>query len=92
MYVHIPFCASRCKYCDFCSTADRRDLIPAYRGALLRHIREAAGGIAQSVCDTVYFGGGTPSWFGANNLIRIFEEMKRKFRVLKTAEVTLEAI
>ncbi len=91
VYVHIPFCASRCKYCDFCSTANRRDLIPAYRDALLKHIREAAGGIAQSVCDTVYFGGGTPSWFGTKSLIRIFEEMKRKFRVLKTAEVTLEA-
>jgi oxygen-independent coproporphyrinogen-3 oxidase len=91
IYVHIPFCASRCNYCDFCSTANRRDLIPAYRDALLKHIREAAGGIAQSVCDTVYFGGGTPSWFGTKSLIRIFEEMKRKFRVLKTAEVTLEA-
>ena len=34
LYIHIPFCASRCAYCDFCSTAGRRDLIPAYQKAL----------------------------------------------------------
>ena len=34
LYLHIPFCASRCAYCDFCSTAGRRDLIPAYQKAL----------------------------------------------------------
>lgn len=91
IYVHIPFCASRCSYCDFCSTSGRTDLVPVYRDAVMRHIREAAPGIAQSYVDTVYFGGGTPTYFGAKNLIRIFEEMKRRFRVLRTSEVTLEA-
>ena len=61
LYIHIPFCASRCAYCDFCSTAGRRDLIPAYQSALLRHMRETAARTETYLVDTVYFGGGTPS-------------------------------
>lgn len=91
IYIHIPFCASRCAYCDFCSTAARQDLMPAYRDALIRHIGEAAPGVAHCTADTVYFGGGTPTYFGAKNLIRVFDEMKRRFRILRSAEVTLEA-
>ena len=68
IYIHIPFCASRCAYCDFCSTADRRDLIPAYQQALTQHLREAAPLAEGYLVDTVYFGGGTPTWYGAERL------------------------
>jgi len=91
IYVHIPFCASRCTYCDFCSTANRRDLIPRYQAALLRHMQEFAPRMENCLVDTVYFGGGTPSWYGAGNLIRLFSAMKKHFRVLVDSEVTLEA-
>ncbi len=91
IYVHIPFCASRCAYCDFCSTADRQDLIPDYQAALLQHMAEFAPRLEGYTVDTVYFGGGTPSWYGAKHLVRLFDAMKKQFRVLVDAEVTLEA-
>ena len=91
IYFHIPFCASRCAYCDFCSTENRRDLIPAYQEAIIAHLEEYAPRLEGYLVDTVYFGGGTPSWYGAKNLIKIFDALKRCCKVLVDAEVTLEA-
>ncbi len=91
IYFHIPFCASRCAYCDFCSTENRRDLIPAYQEAIITHLEEYAPRLEGYLVDTVYFGGGTPSWYGAKNLIKIFDSLKRCCKVLMDAEVTLEA-
>ncbi len=91
IYFHIPFCASRCSYCDFCSTSGRRDLIPQYEAAVIKHLEEYAPRLENYRVDTVYFGGGTPSWYGADNLIRIFETLTRRCHVLVDSEVTLEA-
>ncbi len=91
IYIHIPFCASRCAYCDFCSTADRRDLIPAYQQALTQHLREAAPLAEGYLVDTVYFGGGTPTWYGAERLADLFCEIKERYKVLTDGEVTFEA-
>ena len=91
LYLHIPFCASRCAYCDFCSTADRRDLIPRYQAALKKHLSEAAPTLAPYTVDTVYFGGGTPSWDGAENLLDLLGLIRRSFRLSPDCEVTLEA-
>ena len=91
IYFHIPFCVSRCAYCDFCSTENRRDLIPAYQEALIAHLEEYAPRLEGYYVDTVYFGGGTPSWYGAKNLIKLFDALKRRCRVLVDSEVTLEA-
>ena len=64
IYIHIPFCRSRCDYCDFYSVAGREDRMDSYQKALLAHIKETAP-LAQGIpVDTVYFGGGTPSFFG----------------------------
>ncbi len=62
IYVHIPFCRSKCEYCDFYSIpgARSRDLMDRYLDAVILHIREAAQGAAGYEVDTVYFGGGTP--------------------------------
>ena len=60
IYIHIPFCRSKCDYCDFYSLAGREDRMDAYQKALLAHIRETAP-LAQGIpVDTVYFGGGHP--------------------------------
>ena len=60
IYIHIPFCRSKCDYCDFYSLAGREDRMDAYQKALLAHIRETAP-LAQGIpVDTIYFGGGTP--------------------------------
>ena len=93
VYVHIPFCRSKCEYCDFYSLGGSRDkrLVDDYLQALALHIKET-GALAQDyVVDTVYFGGGTPSFFGADNLRRIFAEIQHRFRVDKDAEITFEA-
>ena len=60
IYIHIPFCASKCGYCDFYSKAGCSDQMPRYQQALITHIQEAAPRIAPAYIDTVYFGGGTP--------------------------------
>ena len=93
IYVHIPFCRSKCEYCDFYSLGGSRDrrLVDDYLQALSIHFKET-GALAQDyLVDTVYFGGGTPSYFGADNLRRIFAEIQHRFRVDKEAEVTFEA-
>ncbi|MCR4771464.1 MAG: coproporphyrinogen III oxidase, partial [Oscillospiraceae bacterium] len=59
IYIHIPFCASRCDYCDFYSTCGRDELMAPYQRALLRHIREFAPRLSDCTVDSVYFGGGT---------------------------------
>ncbi len=93
IYVHVPFCRSKCEYCDFYSLAGARnsDLMDRYLTAILAHIREAGPSAAGYEVDTVYFGGGTPSFFGAGGLSRIFAEIDRRFDVSREAEVTLEA-
>ena len=70
IYVHIPFCRSKCEYCDFYSLPGARDKdrMDEYTAALVAHIREAATGANGYEVDTVYFGGGTPSFFGAGGL------------------------
>ena len=91
LYIHIPFCASRCAYCDFCSTAGRRDLIPAYQKALKKHLTEAAPRLESYRIDTVYFGGGTPSWYGADYLVDLLGLIRKETRLTADCEITLEA-
>lgn len=93
IYVHIPFCRSKCEYCDFYSIggARNRELMDRYLDAILAHIRETASGAPGYEVDTVYFGGGTPSFFGAGGLARILAELDRRFEISRSAEITLEA-
>ncbi|MBE6914410.1 MAG: radical SAM family heme chaperone HemW [Ruminococcaceae bacterium] len=90
IYIHIPFCASKCSYCDFYSLAGCDKLMPKYHNALLQHIREAGPQLRQYYTDTVYFGGGTPSYYGARRICDIFNTLKRNGLVLKSSEVTVE--
>ena len=93
IYVHIPFCRSKCEYCDFYSIGGARDkaLMERYLDAILAHIRETATGAPGYIVDTVYFGGGTPSFFGASGLVRILSELDRRFEISRDAEISLEA-
>lgn len=89
IYIHIPFCKTRCIYCDFFSTTSLQS--DAYVAALLQEIalrRDYLGG--ESV-DTIYFGGGTPSQLKAGSLFKIFETINKTFQVAEDAEITLEA-
>lgn len=87
LYLHIPFCASRCAYCDFCSTADRRDLMPRYQAALLGQIASAE----RAPADSVYFGGGTPSYYGAERLCELLRALRERFDLTDDCEITTEA-
>jgi len=91
IYIHIPFCASKCGYCDFYSLAGCDKLMPKYHNALLQHIREAGPQLHDFYTDSVYFGGGTPSYYGARRICDIFNALKRSGLIYKTAEVTMEA-
>ena len=90
IYIHIPFCASKCSYCDFYSLAGCDHLMPEYHKALLRHIEESSAAIKNYEIDTVYFGGGTPSFYGADRIIEIFNALKLNGNVRIDSEVTVE--
>lgn len=91
IYIHIPFCRSKCDYCDFYSLAGRERDMDAYQGALMTHIAETAPRAGHMEVDTVYFGGGTPSFYGAKRLIRLLKLIKQQFRLRPDTEITLEA-
>ena len=90
IYIHIPFCASKCGYCDFYSLAGCEGLMPAYHDALLEHLDESGPSIKKYEVDTIYFGGGTPSFYGADRICELFNAVKMNGNVRLDAEVTVE--
>ncbi len=90
IYVHIPFCRSKCDYCDFYSLAGRETDMDAYQKALLAHIKETAPLARHMEVDSVYFGGGTPSYYGAKRLKSLLAALKKHFNIRRDAEITLE--
>jgi len=91
VYVHVPFCARRCAYCDF-SIAVRR-VVPTdeYVNALEREIGIRFPGADRWAADTLYFGGGTPSRLGGNGVERVLDVVRQRVALTPGAEVTLEA-
>ena len=81
LYLHIPFCNGKCPYCDFYSVNPRSEKVTAYVDALCREIDKAGG-----IYDTVYFGGGTPSLIGSDNIAKIIAHINRT----PDCEATLE--
>lgn len=91
LYIHIPFCKAKCVYCDFYSLARSEDRMDAYTEALCAHLTETAPRAASHTVDTVYFGGGTPSYLGEKRLCKLLKVIEKKYRVDRNAEITLEA-
>ena len=91
LYIHIPFCKAKCAYCDFYSLAGADERMDAYLNALGVQLEAFAQNAAGYVVDTVYLGGGTPSYLGAARLRRILEAVRRDYRVAPDAEITVEA-
>ena len=92
IYVHVPFCRSKCSYCDFYSVTNKEHkLLDQYRRAICEHIREAGAQAPDYLVDTVYFGGGTPSFFGAEGMAAILTAIRKSFDVSPSAEITFEA-
>lgn len=90
IYIHIPFCVSKCGYCDFYSVAGGKQRMPEYQSALLSHISESADAMASYEIDSIYIGGGTPSCYGAKNIVGILDELKRMGNVRLDSEITVE--
>lgn len=88
LYFHIPFCRTRCPYCDFYSTT-RLDLRDEYADALVRWVERAPAEDGVTV-PTVYFGGGTP-YLLEDKLIKVLEAAAHRFSLAPDCEVTLEA-
>jgi len=92
LYIHVPFCRSKCQYCDFYSLATKDDkIIDGYLDAVCDHIKEAGELAPGYKVDTIYFGGGTPSFFGADGMAVILTTIRRNFDVANDAEITFEA-
>ena len=92
IYIHIPFCKSKCEYCDFYSIPGKHEELYAdYTEAVCRHIKETGPLAPNHRVDTIYFGGGTPSYFGAEGLSTILTAVRRYFDVAPDAEITFEA-
>ena len=91
LYIHIPFCKSKCVYCDFYSLPRSESRMDDYTDALCAHLAETAPFAAGHLVDTVYFGGGTPSYLGTKRLVKILKTILKKYKVDKQAEITLEA-
>ena len=90
LYVHVPFCRSKCAYCDFNSYAGQEGLIPAYVDALLREAAAWSEAAAETL-DTVYLGGGTPSLLPLSQMQRLMTGLRGSFTFAEDAEVSLEA-
>ncbi len=92
IYVHVPFCKSKCQYCDFYSLPCKDDnLMDNYLDAVCAHIKEAGALAPGYRVDTIYFGGGTPSYFGGDAIAIIMTAIRRTFDVSPDAEITFEA-
>jgi oxygen-independent coproporphyrinogen-3 oxidase len=99
IYIHIPFCAVRCAYCDFNTYAGIEDLMPAYARAVQRELAwvspffsgEAAQATSPIEVHTVFFGGGTPSLLPADLIEGILRRLSAEFQLADPCEVTLEA-
>ena len=99
LYVHIPFCKSKCSYCDFVSYSSKEELIEEYIKWLCYEIREVGEGIKLDiqnkltdnvVVKTIYIGGGTPSFIDSKYITKILETIYKNYNVEPNAEITLE--
>ncbi|NMF31931.1 coproporphyrinogen III oxidase [Corynebacterium ammoniagenes] len=95
LYIHVPFCATRCGYCDFNTytpgeLGSPRDLTGPYLNALERELEKAAEKVNRPA-DTIFVGGGTPSLLGGEGLTRVLNAARNSFGISPDAEITTES-
>ena len=97
-YIHIPYCAKRCGYCDFntytpseLKSGDLDSLSSSYIDSAIKEIEMAAQVVGSATIPTIFFGGGTPSLLPAAQLARVIEAIRSRFTLDKDIEITLEA-
>ncbi|VBB43427.1 Oxygen-independent coproporphyrinogen III oxidase [uncultured Paludibacter sp.] len=90
IYIHIPFCKTKCTYCDFFSKVDFKEK-SRLLNAMLLEIEQRKNYLPDNEISTVYFGGGTPSTLSPNEIKLLLDAIKRYFHLSANAEITLEA-
>ncbi len=91
LYIHIPFCAKKCGYCDFLSGPAAVSVQQRYVEQLIEEIACQSAHYPGYQVPSVYLGGGTPSLLGAKDICQIMEQVKSVFELSDTPEVTIEA-
>jgi len=89
LYIHVPFCARRCSYCDFSIAVRSTTPVEEYTQALKTEL--ATGLINRATLDTVYLGGGTPSRLGGPGVATVLASVRDHATIAKAAEITIEA-
>lgn len=89
IYIHIPFCHRRCTYCDFYLTTNL-NLLDNFVDALIREIEMYANNYSDSIVDTIFFGGGTPSVISSKQFKKIIDALYKYFNVIDSPEITME--
>ena len=90
IYIHIPFCQSRCTYCDFTSYPNRINQKDAYMASVFKEVKLRGYEFSSRLFNTVYIGGGTPSVIEAKYITGLLKRVKDSFNLEKTAEITIE--
>ncbi len=99
IYVHIPFCKSKCYYCDFASYENKREYIERYIKAIKTEINNVGKRVRQNsngnylnlpIAKTIYVGGGTPSFISEKYIEEIFNAINTNFEISPDAEITIE--
>ncbi|HEY3027257.1 MAG TPA: radical SAM family heme chaperone HemW [Pyrinomonadaceae bacterium] len=90
VYIHIPFCRSRCSYCDFATGMYESSLAERYVQALTREISGFTNAADNQEIDTIYFGGGTPSLLSPAQVETILSAVGKRFKIASEAELTME--
>ena len=90
IYIHIPFCRHKCSYCDFTSFPDKIEYAEAYMACLYKELKMRGEELKNYEFDSVYFGGGTPSYIPPKLILGAMNQIRQCFRLKKDAEITLE--
>ena len=90
IYIHVPFCRHKCTYCDFVSYPDKINYAEAYMACLYKELKMRGEELKNYVFDTVYFGGGTPSYIPPKLIAGAMKQIKSCFNLSKDVEITLE--
>ena len=91
VYVHVPFCASRCGYCDFNTYTELGHLQSSWADTAVAEVRLARDAVGPVPVHTVFVGGGTPTLLPSADLVRVLREVDEQFGLVPGAEVTTEA-
>ncbi len=91
VYIHVPFCQSRCVYCDFYSTVSGNDVRKAYVAAACEELKQRCGELSGREVQSVYFGGGTPSLLQPEEIAALLQSVRAHYALSPDAEITLEA-